>query len=121
MNKFLLNSEKKLVAEGKKSKHDNYIRKAYKILWQKQKKYILSLAEIKSIIKNSEANGVFIAVISTYDDSLAVYPDNDIDDELEPEKHNKKENKYTQEDALNYLRRNVSAYIAWAKSKRKEL
>ncbi len=116
MNRNLLASEKELVAAVKKTNDEKFLRSAYIKLYQKQKKYTLSLNEIKRTIKNEGKGGVFIAVISVYDKALAVYPDFELGiEDMEPDT-TKTEKKYTQEDALKYLRKNVNEFIVWSKS-----
>lgn len=116
MNWNLLASEKEFISLVKKSDDDKFLRSAYVKLYQKQKKYTLSLNEIKQTIKNTGKDGVFIAVISVYDKALAVYPDFGLGiEDIEPDT-TKEADKYTQEDAMDYLRNNVKQFIEWSKS-----
>ncbi len=118
MNRNLLASEKELIAEVQKSNDENFIRAAYSKLYQKQRKYTVSLDEIKRTIRDAGKDGIYIAVISVYDKALAVYPDFEMDmpmEEVEPDT-TKEKDKYTQEDALDYLKKNVETFVEWSRS-----
>jgi len=114
MNKQLLASEKELVAEVKKSDDEKFLRNAYIKLYQKQKKFTLSLEEIKRTIDNCGKDGVYVAVISVYDKSLAYYPAYSMEFEA-MEADSTMERTNTQKDALDYLKYNVKKFIEWSK------
>ena len=116
MNKQLLVSEKKLIAEVKKSDDEKFLRNTYIKLYQKQKKFTLSVDEIKRTIDNCGKDGVYIAVISVYDESLAFYPEYGMEFEA-MQADSTMEHPNTQNDALDHLKNNVKKFIEWSKKK----